>query len=215
MATNPYRVCFLWISQSPYFVAVVHCQVVCNSLWPCDLQDSRLTCPSVSPRVCSNSCPLHLWCYPTISSSTLPQAFLVPWTECLCLPKIHMWKLKCSLWWYLELEPGGVKAFMVALVPLRRRERKALSSSLTLFTVTPSNMWPHSKKTDVCKPEKGSHQYLAFLIIPDLELSASRTMRHAYRWLKPTYSVCSSSWSYLLPHPRPSSPQLWLLSPSV
>ena len=135
MATNPYGVCFLQTSQSPYFVAVVHCQVMCNSLWPCDLQDSRLTCPSVSPRVCSNSCPLHLWCYPTISSSTLAQAFLVPWTECLCLPKIHMWKLKCSLWWYLELEPGGGKAFMVALVPLRRRERKALSSSLTLFTL--------------------------------------------------------------------------------
>ena len=104
-------------------------QVVFNSLWPCELQYSRLSCSSVSPRVCSNACPLHLWYYPTISSSTLSQALLLPWTECLCLPKIHMWKLKSPLWWYLELEPGGGKAFMVALVPLRRRDRKVLSSS--------------------------------------------------------------------------------------
>ena len=27
---------------------------------------------SVSPRVCSNSCPLSQWCHPTISSSVIP-----------------------------------------------------------------------------------------------------------------------------------------------
>ena len=31
--------------------------------------DSRIPCPSLSPRVCSNSCPLLRWCHPTISSS--------------------------------------------------------------------------------------------------------------------------------------------------
>ena len=39
------------------------------SLWPQGLQYTRLPCPSLSPRVCSNSCPLSWWCYPTISSS--------------------------------------------------------------------------------------------------------------------------------------------------
>ena len=33
------------------------------------LQHTRLPCPSLSPRVCSNSCPLSQWCHPTISSS--------------------------------------------------------------------------------------------------------------------------------------------------
>ena len=28
--------------------------------------------PSLSPGVCSNSCPLSQWCYPTISSSAVP-----------------------------------------------------------------------------------------------------------------------------------------------
>ena len=30
---------------------------------------TRIPCPSLSPRVCSNLCPLSQWCYPTISSS--------------------------------------------------------------------------------------------------------------------------------------------------
>ena len=33
-------------------------QVVSNSLWPFRLQLTRLPCPSLSPGVCSNSCPL-------------------------------------------------------------------------------------------------------------------------------------------------------------
>ena len=31
------------------------------------LQQTRLPCPSLSPRVCSNSCPLSRWCHPIIS----------------------------------------------------------------------------------------------------------------------------------------------------
>ena len=45
------------------------CSVVSNSLWPHGLQHARLPCPSLSPRVCSNSCPSSQWCHPTISSS--------------------------------------------------------------------------------------------------------------------------------------------------
>ena len=40
-----------------------------NSLWPHELQHARLPCPSLSPRICSNSCPLSQWCHLTISSS--------------------------------------------------------------------------------------------------------------------------------------------------
>ena len=39
------------------------------------LQHARLLCPSLSPRVCSNSCPLSQWCYPTISPSATPFYF--------------------------------------------------------------------------------------------------------------------------------------------
>ena len=51
--------------------------VMSNSLWPHGLQHARPTCPSPTPRVYSNSCPLRWWGYPTISSS------VVPFSSCL------------------------------------------------------------------------------------------------------------------------------------
>ena len=45
---------------------------LCDSLQPFGLQHARLPCPPLSPRVCSNSCPLTRWCHPIISSSVAP-----------------------------------------------------------------------------------------------------------------------------------------------
>ena len=36
-------------------------QLVSNSLWPHGLQHARLSCPSLPPGICSNSCPLRWW----------------------------------------------------------------------------------------------------------------------------------------------------------
>ena len=54
--------------------------VVSDSLRPHGLQHARLPCPSLTPRACSNLCPLNGWCHPTISSSVValsscPQSF--------------------------------------------------------------------------------------------------------------------------------------------
>ena len=49
--------------------------VVSDSLWLPGLQHSRLPCPSLSPGVCSNSCPVSWWCHPAISSSVVPFCF--------------------------------------------------------------------------------------------------------------------------------------------
>ena len=43
--------------------------VLSDSLWPHGLQHTRLPCPSPTPGAYPNSCPLHQWCHPTISSS--------------------------------------------------------------------------------------------------------------------------------------------------
>ena len=45
--------------------------VVSNSLRPHGLRHSTPPCPSPTPRVCPNSCPLSWWCHPTISSSVI------------------------------------------------------------------------------------------------------------------------------------------------
>ena len=46
--------------------------VVSDSLQPHGLQHARPPCPSPTPRVYSNSCPLSRWCHSTISSSVIP-----------------------------------------------------------------------------------------------------------------------------------------------
>ena len=48
------------------------CSVLSDSPWPHGLQHARPPCPSPTPRVYSNSCPLSQWWHPTISSSAVP-----------------------------------------------------------------------------------------------------------------------------------------------
>ena len=57
--------CYISLVQFSY-------SVMTDSLQPHRLQHARPPCPSPSLRVCSNSCPLSLWCHPTISSSVAP-----------------------------------------------------------------------------------------------------------------------------------------------
>ena len=52
-------------------ISSVH-SVMSDSLRPHESQHARPPCPSSTPRVHSNSCPLSQWCHPTISSSVLP-----------------------------------------------------------------------------------------------------------------------------------------------
>ena len=47
-----------------------------DSLWPHGLQHTRPSCPSLTPRVYSNACPLSQWWHPTISS------YLIPFSSC-------------------------------------------------------------------------------------------------------------------------------------
>ena len=59
------------------------CSVVSDSLWSHDLQHAGPPCPSPTPGVHPNSCPLSRWCHPAISSSVIPfsscpQSLLAP-----------------------------------------------------------------------------------------------------------------------------------------
>ena len=46
--------------------------VVSDSLWPHEPQHARPACPSPTPGVYPNSCPLSQWCHLTIPSSVVP-----------------------------------------------------------------------------------------------------------------------------------------------
>jgi len=63
----------IWVpfQSKPFNITVVIIQLL-SRVKPHGLQHTRLPCPSLSPRVYSNSCPLSQWCHPTISSSVTP-----------------------------------------------------------------------------------------------------------------------------------------------
>ena len=58
----------LWYLSSVQFSR----SVMSDTLWPHELQHARPPCPSPTPQVYSNSCPLSRWCHPAISSSVVP-----------------------------------------------------------------------------------------------------------------------------------------------
>ena len=63
------------IKMMKYYFTPIHfssVSVVSDSLRPHGLQRARPPCPPPTTGAYSNSCPLSLWCHPTISSSVIP-----------------------------------------------------------------------------------------------------------------------------------------------
>ena len=67
---------FVYIYANPCFHTFSSVQFICSivsdSLWPHEPQHARPLCPSPTPGVYPNSCPLSWWCHATISSSVIP-----------------------------------------------------------------------------------------------------------------------------------------------
>ena len=88
--------------------------ILSNSLWPHRLQYARLPCPSLSPRVCSNSCPLSQWCSPTFSSSVVPfSSSVVPFSSCPLFPSTRVFSNESALhirwqkYWNFSMSPSN------------------------------------------------------------------------------------------------------------
>ena len=56
----------------PFSSVQFSCSVMSNSLWPHEPQHTRPPCPSRTPGVHPNPCPLSQWCHLIISSSVIP-----------------------------------------------------------------------------------------------------------------------------------------------
>ena len=66
-----------WSQKTRVLVAYIQIassvqSVMSDSLQPHESQHTRPPCPSPTPGVYSNSCPLSQWCHPAISSSVAP-----------------------------------------------------------------------------------------------------------------------------------------------
>ena len=92
-----------WLGPITLLLPLFSHWVVSSSLWLHRLQHARLPCPSPSPRVCSNSCPMSQWCYPTISSFTAPSPLPITWKHAKWYMVIrHTWYLVAEEYLYLR-----------------------------------------------------------------------------------------------------------------
>ena len=93
-----------WGSLEPCCCSVI---VMSHSLWPHGLQLTRPPCPSLYPRVLSNSCAWSQWCHPTISSSYtsffscsqsfLPSIRVISNKSALCIKWLKYWSFSFSI----------------------------------------------------------------------------------------------------------------------
>ena len=77
-----------------------------DSLWPRGLQHTRPPCPSPTPRVYSNSCPLSRWCHPThlilchlllLPPSIFPSIRVFSSESVLCIRWPKYWRFSFSI----------------------------------------------------------------------------------------------------------------------
>ena len=71
--------------------------VVSDSLRPHGLQHARPPCPSPTPAVYSNSCPLSQWCHPTISTSVIPFLPLSIFPSIRVLSNESVLRIRCNI----------------------------------------------------------------------------------------------------------------------
>ena len=92
--------------------------VVSDSLRPHELQHARPPCPSPTPGVHSNSCPLSLWCHPAISSSVIPFSSCpqsLPASGSFPVSQLFAWGGQCI----------GVSA-LASVLPMNTQDRSSL-----------------------------------------------------------------------------------------
>ena len=127
-------------------------QVVSDSLPPCGLQHTRLLCPPLSLRVCSNSCPLSQWCYLTISSSAAPYFGLQSFSASGPFPVSQLFSsggqsIGASAWVLPMNIQGWFPLGLTGLILLSRGRSRVVSNTTIwkhqFFSVQPS-LWSNA-----------------------------------------------------------------------
>ena len=83
----------LWSKEHQIRSDQISRSVVSDYLRPHESQHARPPCPSPTPRVYSNSCPLSQWCHPAISFSVVPSSCpqSLPASESFPMSQLFAW----------------------------------------------------------------------------------------------------------------------------
>ena len=142
--------------------------VVSNSLQPHGLQHTRLPCPSPSPGICSNSCPLSQWCHsnhlilchPLLLPSIFPSIRAFSNESALCIRWPKYWSFSFSIspsneysglisFWINWLDLLAVQGTLKSLLQHHSSEASVLQGSAFFFFVQLSHLYMTTGKTIV------------------------------------------------------------------
>ena len=135
--------------------------IVSESLRPHGLQHSRPLCPSPTPGVYSNSCPLSQWCHPTISSSVIPFS-----SNLQSFPVSQFFASGGQMYWSFSfsISPSSEHSALISfrmdwldLLAVQGTQFKSLNSSVLSFLYIPTLTSIHDSwktytfyQTDLC-----------------------------------------------------------------
>ena len=116
------------------------CKVGSDSLWPRGLQQTRLPYPSLSPRVCSNSCPSNhlILCHPLLLPSIFPSIRVFSNELALHIRWPKYWSLNFSI------SPPGLSGLISLLSKRLSRVFSSTTVSKYQFFGAQPSLWSHS-----------------------------------------------------------------------
>ena len=132
------------------------CSVMSDSLQPHELQHARPPCPSPTPRIHPNPCPLSRWCHPTISSSiapfsSCPQSFTAPSVQEENITIVNIYALNIGAAWYIRQTLRDIKEeidsntiavgeFNTLLTPMDRLSKQKINKKTQVLNDTLDEM---------------------------------------------------------------------------
>ena len=130
-----------------------------DSLWPHGLQHARPPCPSPTPGVYSNSCPLSQWCQPTISSSIVPFSHLQSFPASGSFP-MSVLRIRWPKYWSVSfsISPSNEYSGLISLILPQILNMWCM---LLTFKINTARLWSthhedevirNSCNTRLCKP---------------------------------------------------------------
>ena len=147
-------ICLLQAICPPQTPVQFNCSVMSYSLWSHGLQHARPPCPSLTPGVYPNSCPLSQWCHPTISSSVVPFPSCLQSFPALGLSNESVLCIRWPKYWRFSfnISPSNEYSELISfrmdwLDPCRPRDSqessptpqfKSISSSVVSFLYSPN-----------------------------------------------------------------------------
>ena len=136
-----------------------------DSLQPHGLQHARPPCPSPTPRVYSNSCPLSQWYHPTISSSVSPfSSHLQSFPAFRVFSNESVFQIRWPKYWSFSFSTSPSNEYS-RLISFRMDWLDILAVQGTLMSKTDGSWWRILTK---CSPlEKGMANHFSILALKE------------------------------------------------